>query len=158
MMRRVPAQAKSGLERGTPSKFPLKPTDGLNGAPSCGDLAVIADNLRIDVAPHPVFTRLSRVNEGMMRGMEVFGRVLVLGRVAATDVSASEALPQVDPLIAGLDAILANAAGLRDRPNLVEVYAAVRHSVRLLVRFDSAGPDGFPENRKVERVALSSPR
>jgi hypothetical protein len=43
--------------------------------------------------------------------MEVFGRMPVLGRIAAADVPAREANAQVDPLIAGLDAILTYSPG-----------------------------------------------
>ena len=40
--------------------------------------------------------------------MEMPGGVLVLGRIAAADMSALEAEPQMDPTITGLDALRAN--------------------------------------------------
>ena len=57
----------------------------------------------------------------MFRPMEVFGGVLVLGRIAATHMAANEAKPEMDPLISGFEALLA-AAGVRLHiPNLVQV-------------------------------------
>ncbi len=55
--------------------------------------------------------------------MEVLGGVFVLGRVAATDVTATQAQPEMDPMIAHLQAFL-TAAGMRFYiPNLIQVGA-----------------------------------
>ena len=49
----------------------------------------------------------------MLRVMEMFGGVLAGGRVATTNVPAREALPEVDPGIAHLEALFATiGAGL----------------------------------------------
>ena len=46
----------------------------------------------IDVAVTPAFARLERAYDGVLCAMEMFGRMLILGRVAAANVSADEAL------------------------------------------------------------------
>jgi hypothetical protein len=43
--------------------------------------------------------------------MKVLGRVLVLGRIAASHVSAFQAHPEMDPGIAHLDALVADVFG-----------------------------------------------
>jgi hypothetical protein len=52
---------------------------------------------------------------------EVLGGVLVLGGITAAHVSAGEALPQMDPGIAHLQAFLAALTTGRDRPNFSHV-------------------------------------
>jgi hypothetical protein len=50
------------------------------------------DEHLVHVAPPPVLSRLEGLDYGVIRGMEVPGRMFVLGRVAASDVPADEAL------------------------------------------------------------------
>jgi hypothetical protein len=64
----------------------------------------------IDVAPAPVFAWLVRFDDGVFGGVEVFRGVLILGRIAATDVAADHAQPQVNPSIAVFQAFF-TAAG-----------------------------------------------
>jgi hypothetical protein len=45
----------------------------------------------IDEAPTPVFARLDRSHDGMFGRVEMFGRVFVLRRIAATDVATDHA-------------------------------------------------------------------
>jgi hypothetical protein len=54
------------------------------------------------VAPFPIFSRLKRLYDRMVGGVEVLGRVLVLGIVAAAHVPASEAQAQMHPRVPGL--------------------------------------------------------
>ncbi len=56
----------------------------------------------IHVAPDPVFSWLEGLYDRMLRGVKVLGGVFVLGRVAATNVAAGEAFPEVHPGIACL--------------------------------------------------------
>src|ERR1700675_4083218 len=63
----------------------------------------------IHVAPGPVLARFHRLYDRMLARMKVFGRVLVLGGIAATDVPATQAQAQVDPSVADLEAVLATA-------------------------------------------------
>jgi len=51
----------------------------------------------------------------------MFGRVLVLRRIAAADVAAFQAQAQVDPTVARLQAFLAAASMRRDLPDLIEM-------------------------------------
>jgi hypothetical protein len=61
----------------------------------------------------------------------MFGRVFILGTVAAADMAASKAHPQVDPRIPRLDAILTDRDILRmDFPDLIFVRTGfLWHSV-----------------------------
>jgi hypothetical protein len=56
----------------------------------------------IDVAPAPVFTGFQGLDYGMLGRMKVLGCVLVLRRIATTDMSAAHAQAQMHPLIVHL--------------------------------------------------------
>jgi len=56
----------------------------------------------IDVAPHPVLTRLDGLYDRVAGGVKVFGGVLVFGGIAAAYVSAGAAQAQMHPGVAGL--------------------------------------------------------
>ena len=67
----------------------------------------------------------------MLSLMEMFGCVLVLGRIAAADMAADEALSQVNPRIARLQAFLAVLAARLDVANFYYVWTSclfVRHA------------------------------
>jgi hypothetical protein len=82
----------------------------------------------VHVAPHPRLARLNRAHQRMMHSVEVFGRMFVLGRVAAADMTALQAEPQMDPGVAHLDALRANVSiGFGDLDG-VEMIALVRHN------------------------------
>ncbi len=59
--------------------------------------------------------------------VKVFGGVLVLGRVATTDIAADEAHPQMDPSIAGLHALLTNMLVRFSYLNLIKVSTFFWH-------------------------------
>jgi hypothetical protein len=59
----------------------------------------------VGVAPDPIFTRLDRADERMVCAAEMLGSVFVFRRIAATDVRALKAEPQMDPSISRLDAV-----------------------------------------------------
>jgi hypothetical protein len=61
----------------------------------------------VDIAPAPLFARLEGFNYRVPGGMKVFGRVLVLGRIAAAYVAAGFAQSQVQPVVAHLQTLLA---------------------------------------------------
>src|SRR5262245_22501486 len=61
----------------------------------------------VDVAPHPVFTRLDRLDDRMPARVIVLGRMLAGRTVATPDVAAREAHAQVNPAAAALQALLA---------------------------------------------------
>ena len=77
----------------------------------------------VDKAPAPVFAALDGLHNGMLSGVEVLGGVFVLGGVAATDVAALEAEAEVDPGVAGLEALLAAFGVGVNVADLVEVGA-----------------------------------
>src|SRR5260370_18823960 len=60
----------------------------------------------IDIAPAPAFRRIVALDDRMLGGVEVLGRVLVGGIVATADVTAAAADPQMQPLAAALEAFL----------------------------------------------------
>jgi hypothetical protein len=75
----------------------------------------------IHVTPAPVLARLKGLHHGMLGLMKVLGGVFVFGRVAAADMSANEAFPQVNPGIAHLQALLAAFAAGLDLANFLYV-------------------------------------
>jgi hypothetical protein len=59
----------------------------------------------------------------MLGCVEMFGRVLVLRRVAAADVPARFAQAQVNPIVSDLQTIFAAIRARRDIANLVQMCA-----------------------------------
>src|SRR5713226_606811 len=81
----------------------------------------------VDVAPDPVFAGLVRPDQRVLGSVEVLRGMPVLRLVAAADMAAAQAQSQVDPGVAGLQALLA-AIGVRgDVSDLVQVRALDRH-------------------------------
>ena len=68
----------------------------------------------IDIAPAPTLRRIVALDDRMPCGVEMPGRVRVGRIVAAADVSAGAADPQVQPLAADLQAFLATERARRD--------------------------------------------
>jgi hypothetical protein len=58
--------------------------------------------------------------------VEVLGGVLVLGRIAAADVTADQAQPQMDPGVSHLKALLATFAAGRDFMDLLYMRTSWR--------------------------------
>ena len=85
----------------------------------------------VDEAPGPCLARLERANYRMRGLTRVYARVFVGGVVAAADVSALEADPQVQPLRSNREAILTAGDRLRQLidANLVEMCAIDHGSV-----------------------------
>ncbi len=81
----------------------------------------------VGVTEHPALARLERPDDRVVRVDEMPGRVLVLRVVAAADVAAGHAEPQVNPRVAGGQAFLAavGCVGL-DITDLVEVRTGSR--------------------------------
>lgn len=63
----------------------------------------------IDIAPDPGFSGFNGTHERMLGVMEVLGGVLVLRRVATTHTSTLKTHSQMNPCVARLDALLADA-------------------------------------------------
>ena len=83
--------------------------------------ARLIDKYFIYIAPAPVLTRLEGLNDGMFALAKVFGGMFVLRGIAAPNVAAAEAFPQMDPGIAHLQALLAAAATRFDLPHFSQV-------------------------------------
>jgi hypothetical protein len=88
----------------------------------------------VHVTPHPVFARLERLHDGMVRRVKVLGGVLVLGRVAAPYVAAGEAPAQMDPGVAHFETLFATRGAGFDSMDIFQV-SATRHP------FPSGGDD-----------------
>jgi hypothetical protein len=77
----------------------------------------------IHVAPAPLLARLERPDDRVISLVKVFPRMLILGRIATTHVSAFQTETQVDPRIAQLQALL---AALRrawpNAPNMIQMH------------------------------------
>src|SRR5918997_1230724 len=65
----------------------------------------------VHVAPAPVLARLERLDYRVVCGVEVLGCVLVLASIAASDVSAREALAQANPRVSHPQTILTTLRG-----------------------------------------------
>src|SRR5437667_8092901 len=91
----------------------------------------------VDVAPDPVLTLFEGLDDWVVGGLEVLGRVAVGRLVAAANVAAGAAESQVDPATAGLEALLATVGAGRHLAQCVEVRAGrlrVRHAETLTDR------------------------
>jgi hypothetical protein len=82
----------------------------------------------IDVAPAPVLARLESPDDRMTDLVKVRGRVLVWGAVAAADVTAGHAEPEVDPRAAHPQAVFASVGARFDFVNLIEMAADFNHT------------------------------
>jgi hypothetical protein len=74
----------------------------------------------------------------MRRLLVVFGGVPVLGRIAASDVTASEAKPEMNPRVAGLHAVFANMFIGLLYVDLVQVSAFTCHRPPYCTLLDAA--------------------
>src|SRR6478752_1156302 len=63
----------------------------------------------VDVAPGPALGRIVPLDDRMSGGVEMLGRMAVGRAVAAADVAAGAAEPQVEPGRSRLEALLASA-------------------------------------------------
>ena len=73
----------------------------------------------INVAVAPLFARLERFNDRVFCRMKVLRRVLVLRRVAATDVTARFAQAQMHPRIAHLQTFFTTLGARHNISNLI---------------------------------------
>ena len=78
----------------------------------------------VGVTPRPVFPRFEASNQRVMRAAEMFSGVLVGRRIAAADVAAGKAKPEMNPPAAGLEAFLTSSGSVGGhRTDLIEVGA-----------------------------------
>jgi hypothetical protein len=81
----------------------------------------------IDIAPHPALAWFEGANQWMPRRMEMFGGVLVLGRVAAPHVTARQTQAQVHPGVAEFETFFTALLGCASDLDLIEMRAGCRH-------------------------------
>src|SRR3954454_12428338 len=81
----------------------------------------------VEIAEPPVLTGFVGLDDRMALGGEVSGGVPIWRVVATADVTARHAHPQVDPLAADAQAVLAALAARRDIGDLIEVTTRVGH-------------------------------
>jgi hypothetical protein len=79
------------------------------------------------ITPDPRLPRLIRTDQRVLRFVEMFGGVFVLGRVATAHMSADETQTQVNPGIANLYAVFAYMLVRGFDLDLVQVRAFLRH-------------------------------
>src|SRR5258705_5536129 len=77
----------------------------------------------VDIAPAPAFRRIVAFDHGMAGGMEMRGGVLVWRIVAAADMAAAAADPQMQPLASALQALLAAERARPHRLNAGDMAA-----------------------------------
>src|SRR6185312_3328903 len=82
----------------------------------------------VDIAPAPILARLEALHHRVLRRVEMLGGVLAGRLIAATDMAANQAHPQVNPAAMRLQAFLATLRGTRgDVADLIEVRAGCGH-------------------------------
>jgi len=81
----------------------------------------------VHVAPYPFFPRLDGANQRMLTFMEMFGCMLVLGRITTTNVPALQAEPKMDPRAFHFDAFFAHVLVCAGDPYLVEMCTCSGH-------------------------------
>src|SRR5262245_29852474 len=99
----------------------------------------LSDHHLVHVAPAPILSGLERPHDGMLARPEVLRRMPVLRRVAAADVPAREAEPQMYPPIAHAQTLLAALRGGLDLDHPIEMRT--RCHLGLLVLGFLGGPD-----------------
>jgi hypothetical protein len=81
----------------------------------------------IHITPDPGLPRLIGADQRVLRFVEMFGGVLVLGRIATTYMSATQAQAQVNPGVASFDTVLAHMLVRLLDLDLVEVGTFLAH-------------------------------
>jgi len=87
-----------------------------NRAPASGALLIEFELKLVHITPVPALAGLKRFHDRVLRGVEMFRGVLVLRRIAATDMTAAFAYPKMHPIIAHFQALF---AALRTRRYLM---------------------------------------
>jgi hypothetical protein len=78
----------------------------------------------IHKAPSPILSRFVRFDDGMLRGVEVPGRMRIFGRITAPDMPAGHTKTEMDPGISDFQAILTSISAWSHFSDLIGVLAA----------------------------------
>ena len=90
--------------------------------------------LIVGIAVAPFFARFERFDYWVLRCVIVFGRVLVRGTVAAADVAAAFAKPQMHPAAPDLQTVFASVGAGSHVGDLIYVFA-VLHSFNRVSKY-----------------------
>jgi hypothetical protein len=89
--------------------------------------SIVLEHDLVEVAPHPIFAWFDGTDDRMFDRVKMLGGMFVLGTVAATDMSARQTQPQMNPTVAHLQALFA-ALGLGfDGTNLIGMGTNFSH-------------------------------
>src|SRR4051812_14183086 len=89
------------------------------------DLAAQVEHHLVNIAPAPAFGRIISLDNGMPATVEMSGGMLAARLVAAADMAATAADPQVKPFPTQLEAFLAAFAAGRDRLDRAQMAADI---------------------------------
>jgi hypothetical protein len=107
----------------------------LRGAPDGAASPNLSRHNLVHITPDPAFTGLDGAHQRVLRGMKVFGRVLILRRIAAADVTARQTQAEMNPCISGLAALFANMGFRVCKPDLFQMRAFGPHMVPIMPQF-----------------------
>jgi hypothetical protein len=99
---------------------------GIGHVYSCSTVSVRLEFDLVNVTPAPILAGFEGLDDGVVAGMEVLGRVFIPGRVAAADVSAGQAESKVYPGVPRFKAVFAATRAGADIVNLTKVFT-LRH-------------------------------
>jgi hypothetical protein len=77
----------------------------------------------VHVTPHPILPGLPGPNDGVLGGVEMPGRVLVLGGIAASYMATGEAETEMDPVVTDPETVFTTGSARFDVLNLLHVRA-----------------------------------
>ena len=78
----------------------------------------------VDEAPAPVFAGFKRAHDGVLGAMEMLGGVLVFGGIAAADVAALHAQPEMHPGVTHFQTLFAALGVWRHFVNVAQMRAS----------------------------------
>lgn len=90
-------------------------------------VASLVDIRVIDVAPAPFFASLGRLNDRVLRSLEVFPRVTILGRITTTHVAALGTHAQMHPRVSSLHTLFTALRIRLDRLDMLFYMRALCH-------------------------------
>src|SRR5471032_570803 len=107
-----------------------------------GDVAGQIEHHFVNIAPSPAFGRIIAFDDGMLGAVKMLGGMLAAGLVAAADMAAGAADPQVKPFPAQCQAFLAAFAAGRHLLDGIQMAAEiVGHALDFPLR-PAFAPDG----------------
>jgi hypothetical protein len=75
--------------------------------PAAGNLPALLEDQLVHITPDPIFAPLHRLDYGVFGSVKMLGGMLILRGIAAADVAAFQADPQMDPAVAHFHTLLA---------------------------------------------------